>query len=66
MNWLLTLILCTAILSWVVTHKYQEEIEELKKKHKKEIKEYENELFDALNYQVELQNEIKDLKRRKY
>lgn len=38
MTWLLTLVLLTAILSWVITHKYQEDNMELKKEHKKEVK----------------------------
>lgn len=66
MNWLLTLILLSTIISWAITHRYQEEREKLINKHKKEIQEYEEELYAALNQNLELTNELAEAKRRQY
>ncbi len=64
MTWLLTLVLLTAIFSWTLTHKYQEEIIDLKKQHDKDIKDYENELYDRVSENLELVEKIAELKRR--
>jgi hypothetical protein len=66
MSWLLMLVLLASIFSWVLTHRYQEEIDELKKKHNSEIDDYQDQIYDTMNEIVELETKIKDLKRRKY
>ena len=66
MTWLLTLILLTAIMSWVVTHKYQEEIDALKEEHKQEISRYHDEIYDNVLEIADLNQKLDNYKRRKY
>jgi Tfp pilus assembly protein PilO len=66
MSWLLMLILLSSILSWVLTHKYQEEIIELKKKHDKELDDYRDQIYEVVNDNLELKQQMQDIKRRNY
>lgn len=66
MSWLLMLVLLASILAWTITHKYQEEIEELKSKHIKEIDDYKDEIYEIVNENLELKEQIENNKRRRY
>ena len=59
MNWLLTLVLLTSIISWYITHNYQEKIIELEKKYQKELQDYQVELYQAYDKILDLENKLK-------
>lgn len=58
MNWLLTMILLATIISWAFTHRYLEQIEAMREAHRKEIKEYEEELRNVTGDLLEAINEL--------
>ena len=66
MTWLLMLILCSSIFSWAITHKYQEENIELKKKHQEEIDDFKDQIYDVINDNLELKKRLQDIERRRY
>lgn len=66
MTWLLMLILCSSIISWAITHRYQEENIELKKKHQDEIDDFKEQIFDVINDNLELKKRLQDNERSKY
>lgn len=57
------LILLSSIVSWAFTHKYQEQIIELREKHIKDIDEYNDEIQRLLGQVLELQHEIENYKK---
>lgn len=63
MTWLLMLILLSSIASWAFTHKYQEQIIELREQHIKEIDEYNDEINRLMGQVLELQHEIQSYKK---
>jgi hypothetical protein len=59
MNWFLTLILISVIISWIYTHKYLEQIDDLKEEFDKKEREYQKEI-NKLGYQcVELRQKLR-------
>ena len=66
MTWLLMVVLCSSILSWAITHRYQEENIELKKKHQDEIDDFKEQIFDVINDNLELKKRLQDNERSKY
>ena len=60
MNWLLTLILLSAIISWVYTHKYMEMMEDLREEFRDKEREYQKELTDLGCKYLEDVNTLQD------
>lgn len=59
MTWLLTIILISAIIGWVNASSYADKMDELRKKHDKEIEEYQDQLRLVMNDLLETKHELK-------
>lgn len=67
MIFLMTTVLISAIISWTITHKYQEELIDARKKYEKSKKEYEDEIHKLMCEHLEelelLNDELKRMRR---
>lgn len=64
MNWLLTLVLVSVIISWIYTHKYMEMMEDLREEFRVKESEYQKEInllgCKYLEDVTSLKNELKE------